>query len=90
MLTSISWQQYMLALSILITGYYSVVILLYFRVELFSILNRIKNGKPIHKSHSVRKEVLGAIAQDQNESSVNAEELEFPSREFDQLIEEHH
>lgn len=88
MLTSISWQQYLQAITILLSIYYAAVILLYFRVEFFAILQRIKKGKPFHETHSGKKEVLGAIAQDPHERSFNAEELEFSSREANQLIEE--
>lgn len=90
MLTSISWQQYLQAISILTVTYYTAVILIYFRVEVLVILHRIKNGKPLLETHSSKKEVLGTIVQDQHERSFNAEELEFSPEESDQLIEESH
>jgi len=90
MLTSISWQQYLQAIAILTSAYYAAVVLLYFRMELFAILHRIKNGKPFHETHSQKKEVLGTIAQNQHEHSFNAQELEFSSREPNQLIDETH
>jgi hypothetical protein len=90
MFTSISWPQYLQAIAILTSAYYAAVIILYFRVELFAILHRIKNGKPFHETHFAKKEVLGTIAEDQNQRSFNAEELEFSSREPNQLIDETH
>lgn len=85
MLTSISWQQYLQAIAILTASYYAAVLLLYFRVELFALINRIKNGKPIHETPFGKKEVLGAIAPDQYQRSVNTEELEFAPNESNQL-----
>ena len=90
MLTSISWLQYLQALAILIAGYYSVVILLYYRIELFAILQRVKNGKPTREPDGPRKEVLGKIAADRNEHSLNSEELEFSQEDLNQPIEENH
>lgn len=90
MLTSISWLQYLQALAILIAGYYSVVILLYYRLELFTILQRVKNGKSVREPDGPRKEVLGKIALDQNNHSLNSEELEFTQEDLNQPIEENH
>ncbi|MFB5946383.1 hypothetical protein [Albibacterium profundi] len=81
MLTTISWLQYLQALAILIAGYYSVVILLYYRIELFSIFQRLKNGKPKGDQSSYSKEVMGEVASDQDGNSLNSDELEFPSLE---------
>lgn len=89
MLTSISWLQYLQALAILIAGYYSVVILLYYRIELFAILQRIKSGKAVREPDGPRKEVLGKIAVDQNDHSLNSEELEFSEEDLNQPIENH-
>lgn len=88
MLTSISWLQYLQALAILIAGYYSVVILLYYRIELFAILQRIKSGKSVQEPDGPRKEVLGKIAVDHNDHSLNSEELEFSQEDLNQPIEE--
>lgn len=90
MLTSISWPQYLQALAILIAGYYSAVILLYYRVELFAILQRIKSGKSVREPDEPRKEVLGKIAGDQSEHSLSSEELEFSQEDLNQSIEENH
>lgn len=90
MLTSISWLQYLQALAILIAGYYSVVILLYYRIELFAFVQRIKNGKSVREPDGPRKEVLGKIAADQNDHSLNSEELEFSQEDLIEPIVENH
>lgn len=90
MLTSISWLQYLQALAILIAGYYSVIILLYYRSELFTILQRVKNGKSVREPDGPRKEVLGKIAENQEARSLNSEDLEFSYKDLNQPIEENH
>lgn len=90
MLTSISWLQYLQALAILIAGYYSVIILLYYRSELFTILQRVKNGKSVREPDGPRKEVLGKIAENQEACSLNSEDLEFSHKDINQPIEENH
>jgi hypothetical protein len=90
MLTSISWLQYLQALAMLIAGYYSVVILLYYRIELCAILQRIKSGKSVREPERPRKEVLGKIAENQEDHSLNSEELEFSQEDLNQPIEENH
>ena len=81
MLTTISWLQYLQALAILIAGYYSVVILLYYRIELFSFFYRLKNGNRKGKPISENREVMGEIVSDEEAGSLDSDALEFPSLE---------
>lgn len=81
MLTTISWLQYVQALAILIAGYYSVVILLYYRIEISSIFRRFKNGKQKDNPLPENKEVMGAPMSDEEAESIDSDALEFPSLE---------
>lgn len=81
MLTTISWLQYLQALAILIAGYYSVVILLYYRIEMSSLFKRFKNGKQKGNPLPENKEVMGAAVSDEEAESIDSDALEFPSLE---------
>ena len=67
-----------------------MVILLYYHVELFAILQRVKNGKSDREPDGPYKEVLGKIAVDQNDHSMNSEEIEFSQEDLNQPIEKNH
>lgn len=73
--------QYLQALAILIAGYYSVVIMLYYRIEISSIFRRLKNGKPKPERFLESEDVMGSAASDQDGDSLNSDDLEFPSLE---------
>ncbi|WP_157970274.1 hypothetical protein [Albibacterium indicum] len=81
MLTTISWLQYLQALAILIAGYYSVVILLYYRIEMFSLFQRFKNGKQKGNPFPKNNKVMGAAVYDEDAESIDSDALEFPSLE---------
>lgn len=66
-----------------------MVILLYYRIELFVIVQRIKSGKSDREPDGPRKEVLGKIAENQKDHSLNSEELEFSQEDLNQPIENH-
>lgn len=88
MFTFISWQQYLLAVIILVTAYYAVILFSYYRVEIVAIFNLNKdkqtNTEPIlHNKESI----LGEIHQDNYETSISPEELQFSSETPSQLTE---
>lgn len=77
MLSSISWLQYLSALAILVTGYYSVLIFIYYRFEIISFFDRKKRETSYADFKPVRKNILGEAKGNPNESSLCADELRF-------------
>ncbi len=90
MLNSISWLQYVVALAMLITGYYSVIVSIYYRTEITSILKWKKTGERDLESKSHHGNVLGEIKNDPHESSLSSEELRFTSESPNHLTEENY
>ena len=79
MLSSISWLQYLSALAILVIGYYSIVILTYYRLEIVSLINYKKQHSDGIDSKPIQKNILGEIMDNPNESTLTADELRFSS-----------
>jgi hypothetical protein len=77
MLSSISWLQYLSALAILVTGYYSVIIFIYYRFEIISFFDQKKRETTYADSQSIQKNILGEAKGNPNESSLSADELRF-------------
>lgn len=90
MLNSISWLQYGLALAVLVAGYYSVILTIYYRTEITTILNLKKAGEQGPESQSQYENVLGGIKNDIHESSLSSEELLFTSESPNHLNEENY
>ncbi|MET4082972.1 hypothetical protein ABIB40_002939 [Pedobacter sp. UYP30] len=83
MLSSISWLQYFSALAILVTGYYSIVILTYYRLEIVSLINHKKPNSDCSDSEPIQKNILGETKDNPNESTLAADELRFSSEDAD-------
>lgn len=79
----------MLALAALVTSYYSAVILIYYRTEIDSILNRKKEVSANLESPT-QNEILGVVSEDINQTSHSTDELRFSSEDSNQLNEENH
>jgi hypothetical protein len=77
MLSSISWLQYLSALAILVTGYYSVIIFIHYRFEIISLFDPKKRETTSPDSKSIQKNILGEAKGNPNESSLSADELRF-------------
>lgn len=89
MLNSISWLQYAIAISILLTGYYLAIILIYYRPQIMAIVNgNVQYPNDIEPYPE--KNVLGEIQPDLNGASIVSGELQFSSDKTDQLTEENH
>lgn len=90
MLHSISWLQYAIAISLLLTGYYLVIVLIYYRPQIMAIINgKVQYPNDIEPYPS-EKNVLGEIQPDLNGASIVSEELQFSSDQADQLTKENH
>jgi hypothetical protein len=78
MLTSISWQQYLLASAIIVVLYYTVIILLYYRGEVRSFFTSkaSDNPKDLPNQHL---SILGDVRLEKHETSILSEELQFSS-----------
>lgn len=90
MLHSISWLQYAIAISILLTGYYLAIILMYYRPQIRAIVNGKCQYPNDIEPYPSEKNVLGKIQPDVNGASIVSEELQFSSDQADQLTEETH
>lgn len=90
MLSFISWPQYFAAVVIIGLAYYGIVLVKYYREELLVFVH----PKPAFPATTVPKfggEVIGSIKPEPGESSLNAEDLQFPDGEptaQDELINE--
>lgn len=90
MLHSISWLQYAIAISLLLTVYYLAVILIYYRPKIIAMVNGKSQYLNDIEPYPVEKNVLGEIQPDMNGASIVSEELQFSSGQPDQLTEENH
>mgnify|MGYP001392231875 CR=1 FL=1 len=90
MLHSISWLQYAIAVSILLTGYYLAIILIYYRQQLIAMVNGKSQYKNEIETYRSEKNVLGKIQPDLEVNSILSEELQFSSGQADHLNEENH
>ncbi|MGB4400947.1 MAG: hypothetical protein WBJ10_16355 [Daejeonella sp.] len=90
MLHSISWLQYAIAISLLLTVYYLAVILIYYRPQIVAMVNGKGQYPNDIEPYPVEKNVLGEIQPDHNGASILSEELQFSSDQADQLTEENH
>ncbi|MES3019900.1 MAG: hypothetical protein V4721_19090 [Bacteroidota bacterium] len=88
MLHSISWLQYAIAISILLTGYYLAIILIYYRSQIMAMVNGKGQYPNDLEPYPSDKIVLGEIQPDPNNASIVSEELQFSSDQADQLTEE--
>lgn len=90
MLHSISWLQYAIAISLLLTGYYLVIVLIYYRQRIMALVNgKVQYPNDIEPYLS-EKNVLGEIQPGVSGDSILSEELQFSSDHADQLINENH
>lgn len=78
MLTSISWQQYLLAIITIATAYYAVVLAAYFRTETFALF---KNSRQPDKSSTppIRQDIMGKAKEDVGAKSLSADDIQFSS-----------
>jgi len=78
MLTSVNWQQYLLAITTLGIVYYAIILFCYYRVELVAIfhLNSSKQTTP-EPSHLNQHSILGEINQESTSSLLLSEDLRF-------------
>lgn len=90
MLHSISWLQYAIAVSLLLTGYYLAIIIIHYRPQIMTLVNGKGQYPNDIEPLPVEKNVLGEIQPDLNGASIVSEELEFSSDQADQLTEENH
>lgn len=88
MLHSISWLQYAIAISLLLTVYYLAVILIYYRPQIMAVVNGKGQYTNDIRPYPVEKNVLGEIRPDLNGASIVSEELQFSSDQADQSTEE--
>ena len=88
MLSSISWLQYLSALTILVTGYYTVVIFIYYRFEIISFFDPKKNESSYSETKPIQKNILGEAKANPNESSLSADELRFGADEVNMFNDE--
>jgi hypothetical protein len=79
MLNSISWQQYLTAITLLTIAWYAFVLLRYYRPELTARFQTKNKSLPLIASAPI----LGSIKTDQ--TTVNSEELIFSSGEPDDI-----
>ncbi len=78
MLTSINWQQYLLAITTLGIVYYAIILFFYYRVELIAIFyrNTSKQTTP-EPSHLNQHPILGDINQESTPPLFLSEDLRF-------------
>jgi len=88
MLSSISWLQYLSALAILVIGYYSVVIFIYYRFEIVSFFDPKKKETTCAGSQSIQKNIIGEAKVNPNESSLSADELRFGADDVNIFIDD--
>jgi len=86
MLTFISWQQYLLAVSILLTSYYSAVLILYYKVEIQAFFSPVKKPKSSIETESTHS-VMGEPKDIFPPASIPSDELEFSSENQTELTE---
>ena len=79
MLSSISWLQYLLAMAVVVTGYYSIIIFIYYRMEIFSMLYSKKRNAAQTEPPQLHKNVMGETRGNANETILTSEELRFSS-----------
>lgn len=78
MFTSITWQQYLLAIATLGTVYYSIILLICYRDELGSIFNfRTRKQATAKPSPQNLPGILGEINQDTDSTLILSEDLQF-------------
>lgn len=90
MLHSISWLQYAIAISLLLTVYYLAVILIYYRPQIIAMVSGKGQYPNDIEPYPVEKNVLREIQPDLNGDSMVSEELQFSSDQADQSTEENH
>ena len=91
MFTSISWQLYLLAITTLVTLYYSGVLLVYYRVEIAAILNwKMDRHIEFESTNPNSNSVLGETRQDNQGNSFSQEDLQFSSESDSQSTQRNH
>lgn len=75
MLTSISWQQYLLAIITIATAYYAVVLTAYFRTEALAILKSPRQSATT--SSEPPEDIMGKVKEETLENSLSTEEIRF-------------
>lgn len=78
MLTLISWQQYLLAVSVLTASYYIVVLWLYYKNEVIAFFSR-KKQETTYSHAGSHSSILGPARQPENHSLLSADELQISS-----------
>jgi hypothetical protein len=79
MLSSISWLQYLLAMAVVVIGYYSIVIFIYYRIEIIAMLYGRKRNVTQFEPTQLHKNIMGETRGNANETTLTAEELRFSS-----------
>jgi hypothetical protein len=86
MLSSFSWQHYLVAIIILTVSYYSYVILRYYQREISNLFNRKQNNANLFSNASaLTTNVMGAAKMDNGVSVSNSEELNFGESSLDDV-----
>lgn len=82
MLSSISWQQYLAAITILTVSYYLYVILRYYQNEIFNLFNHKQNSTRLFSNASPAPyQVMGEAKLDNGVTLTQAQDLHFIAEE---------
>lgn len=84
MLTSISWQQYLIAVITVASAYYAIVLIAYFRTEASSLFKA--NKLPSTSEVLPAQDIMGKAKNEPSQLYLPVEDLEFSSQ--DEIINE--